>query len=439
MASVARNPSPEDTVSGERIAENDFLTPLGPFSPTPHLAVAVSGGADSMACALLADQWARARGGSITALTVDHGLRPESQAEAHRVAQWMRARGIAHHILTPPRTDASNNLQEEARTRRYTALAEWCRTNEVLHCLIAHNAGDQRETIAHNIARGATADGASGMSAVRNYHGIRFLRPLLTVEKAALKNFLHSRAAGWIEDPSNTNTKFARVRTRTMLQQNDAQAQELSQRARHEGTARHTRDNHLAALAAHHVMLHPAGYAELPWKAWAHLEPTLATQLLADLLTTISGNTTRPRASDTARLHAALHTDTKRRTLHGCEITRRHDTLRIARETARTATPTPLRGHGTLYWDNRFRVHYTLPDAPGYEIAALSTRVKSLRPAESLPLSTPALWHLDRCLLLPHMLVEQLPASVTARIGFAPAKPLAAAPFWWLKDNEETH
>ncbi|MBT4428081.1 MAG: tRNA lysidine(34) synthetase TilS, partial [Rhodospirillaceae bacterium] len=87
---------------GEALGAAEFarlMAPAGPFEPAPHLAIAVSGGADSMALTLLAAAWARRRKGSVTALTVDHRLRPESGAEARQVGRWLSGRGIAHKIL----------------------------------------------------------------------------------------------------------------------------------------------------------------------------------------------------------------------------------------------------------------------------------------------------------------------------------------------------
>ena len=328
------------------------LDRLGPFGPAPHLAVALSGGADSMACALLAHAWVTARSGRLTTLTVDHALRPESRQEAEQVAAWMQERNIPHYILTPPQSDASNNLQENARQRRYDALAGWCRGNDVLHCLVAHTASDQRETVAHNLARGDTADGASGMAALRNHHGIRFLRPMLHLERDALEKFLHAHAACWVEDPSNRNTDFARVRTRRMLRQDTARRDELTAMTRHEGPARALRDNALAHAAARLVTLHPAGHAELSLAGWKALEPELAAQLLADLLRTVGMRPNRPRKADTLRLCDALRSDFKRRTLHHCDIRTKGDTLHIRRDAAHDSGPfTPLKPlAATPFW-----------------------------------------------------------------------------------------
>ena len=89
---------------------------FGEFSPPFHFAVAVSGGADSMALTLLAHEWASAMGGKITALTVDHRLREESTAEALQVESWLETRGIEHHVLAwEHEADNSGNLQAQAK------------------------------------------------------------------------------------------------------------------------------------------------------------------------------------------------------------------------------------------------------------------------------------------------------------------------------------
>src|SRR5271163_603629 len=106
---------------------------FAPFESAPHLAVAVSGGADSLALALLAADWARARGGRITALTVDHGLRPEAAAEAAQVADWLGARGVAHQTLRHEGARPRGDVQAKARTWRYRLLEGWCAQHGVLH------------------------------------------------------------------------------------------------------------------------------------------------------------------------------------------------------------------------------------------------------------------------------------------------------------------
>ncbi len=118
-----------------------LLAPLGPFEPRVQLAVAVSGGADSTALALLADAWARARGGAVLALIVDHGLRAESAAEAALTMARLAARGIAARVLTLRGLERGPALAARARAARYAALEAACRAAGVVHLLLGHHAG----------------------------------------------------------------------------------------------------------------------------------------------------------------------------------------------------------------------------------------------------------------------------------------------------------
>src|SRR5579859_7234462 len=122
------------------------LSAIGGFEPRPFIAIAVSGGPDSLALTILADRWARERGGSAVALTVDHRLRPESAEEADTVGCWLAARGIAHTALVWDGPKPATGIQEAARAARYRLLAEWCAVEGCLHLLTAHQREDQAET-----------------------------------------------------------------------------------------------------------------------------------------------------------------------------------------------------------------------------------------------------------------------------------------------------
>jgi tRNA(Ile)-lysidine synthase len=127
----------------------------------------VSGGPDSLALAILADRWARARGGEAWALIVDHGLRPESAAEAATVGGWLAARGIPHAVLPWPGEKPTTGIQEAARAARYRLLADWCAAHGCLHLLTAHHRDDQAETYLIRHRAGSFVDGLAGMSVVR--------------------------------------------------------------------------------------------------------------------------------------------------------------------------------------------------------------------------------------------------------------------------------
>ncbi len=141
-----------------------LMAPLGPFEPAPRIAIAVSGGPDSLALCLLADRWARARGGVAFGLTVDHGLRPESGAEAAQVRRWLAARGMAHRTLRWKGAHPLSAIQEQARAARLALLTGWCRRAGVLHLLLGHQREDQAETALQRLVRGSGIDGLAAMA-----------------------------------------------------------------------------------------------------------------------------------------------------------------------------------------------------------------------------------------------------------------------------------
>src|SRR6266513_193352 len=190
------------------------LAAIGGFEARPFITVAVSGGPDSLALAILADRWARRHGGRLVALTVDHRLRPESAEEARTVGGWLAARGIAHHILVWADPKPATGIQEAARAARYRLLAGWCREQGCLHLLTAHHREDQAET--HLIRRraGSGVDGLAGMATVREMAGLRLVRPLLQVPKARLVALVAAEHQPFLSDPSNQDPAFERSRLR---------------------------------------------------------------------------------------------------------------------------------------------------------------------------------------------------------------------------------
>jgi tRNA(Ile)-lysidine synthase len=192
-----------------------LMAPFAPFENHPVLAVAVSGGRDSLALALLAHEWARAREGSVVALIVDHGLRAEAAREAEATRELLTHRGIEAVILRWSGAKPAHGVQEAARVARYDLLFEACRERGILHLLVAHHADDQAETIAMRAAHGSGADGLAGMAALVERRHARLLRPLLSVPRALLTATLEALEVAWIEDPSNADPRFERVRVRS--------------------------------------------------------------------------------------------------------------------------------------------------------------------------------------------------------------------------------
>lgn len=183
------------------------------------IAVAVSGGADSLALVLMAKENLAVFGFEIVALTVDHHLRPNSTREAQYVANVMQTHGIEHHIIEWLDEKPTSGVEESARIARYKLLTDWCRQNNIQILLTAHHLSDQAETFLMRLQRGSGLKGLCCMREISENNGIIIARPLLNTPPETMRNYLLKNQIQWIEDPSNTDTRYLRNRVRTFLPQ----------------------------------------------------------------------------------------------------------------------------------------------------------------------------------------------------------------------------
>jgi len=335
-----------------------LIDAFAPFEPAPHLAVAVSGGSDSLALTLLAAAWTRDRGGRVSALTVDHGLRPEAAAEARQVASWCAARGIGHEILHWRDRAPQSGIQAAARGARYRLLEEWCRAHEILHLLVAHQREDQAETLLMRLTQASGAEGLGGISAQVEHRSVRVLRPLLAVPRARLQATLEAAAQDWVEDPSNRNPAYLRARLRARLPgfaERGFTAERLAGLAAQFGHARVALETERARLLARSVMLYPAGFAWLDGAALLAAPRELGLTALASIITTVSGADYPPRGERLKRLFGLLPQGLAGgKTLGGCLILPRRDKILICREPAAMAAPVLILPGAGARWDGRF-------------------------------------------------------------------------------------
>lgn len=181
------------------------------------IGVAVSGGGDSLALLHLMQRVAPQAGWRVEAATVDHGLRPEAAAEARQVAALCRDWGIPHEVLRWADPQGVGNLMDRARRARRALLADWAGRRGIGHVVLGHTADDQAETLLMGLSRSAGLDGLSGMRHAFREGGVVFGRPLLDIPRQSLRDYLTGRGIGWIDDPSNENEAFTRVRARRAL------------------------------------------------------------------------------------------------------------------------------------------------------------------------------------------------------------------------------
>jgi tRNA(Ile)-lysidine synthase len=343
------------------LGEADFalsMSTFEPFETEPLVAVAVSGGGDSLALCLLADAWSQAHGGRVIALTVDHGLRPDSGDEARQVADWVSALGIEHHILRWTGAKPATRLQQAAREARYQLLRSWCGVRGVLHLLVAHTLEDQAETVLLRREAGSGSHGLAGMSACVETAETRILRPLLGVPRARLRATLEAAGQDWIEDPSNRDARFARVRMRQALLGRPEEVVAVCGKARRHGMARRSSEAALSGVAGRWVSLASQGHAIVTVHPLGGVPTELRTRFWGGVLAAIGGRAFAPDAAATASLADWLQADgaAGSRTLGGCRLSIRDGVALVVREARNLPPPRRLRAGERLHWDGRFRI-----------------------------------------------------------------------------------
>ncbi|MGI9481832.1 MAG: tRNA lysidine(34) synthetase TilS, partial [Hyphomicrobiales bacterium] len=202
-----KEPAADTQLSGDEVSA--LIDPVLSAGPA---ALAVSGGPDSMQ--LMHMTAARKGAAKVHVLTVDHQLRESSAAEAEFVKTVARKLGLEHTTLRWEHPAPDSGLQERARAARYTLMAQWCRANHFEHLVTAHNLDDQAETLLMRLGRGSGPDGLAAMARRTNLFSITVLRPLLEVPHARLVASMKAAGHEYIDDPSNADLRFERVRIR---------------------------------------------------------------------------------------------------------------------------------------------------------------------------------------------------------------------------------
>lgn len=331
-----------------------------------------------MALLLAAHAWAQAHGRSLTALTVDHRMQPQSAAWTDACRALAARLGVGFQPLAWEGPKPERGLPAAARTARHRLLADATRALGARVLLVGHTADDVLE------ARAMRAEGST-TPAPREWtpspvwpegRGLFLLRPLLALRRADLRAWLGAQGASWIEDPANVDPTYARARARARL--------------RGEGDLQSTPDEPLALAE---VCASTADGGLSIARPALRAAPTGEVEQLLAMACVCAGGGSRPPSSEArARLAAALRSsDEVVATLAGARVEADADCVRMVREAgeARRGGLAPLQlAIGEIrVWDGRFEVTATSAG----EVRALRGLARRLSPEQQRALAaTPA-------------------------------------------------
>jgi tRNA(Ile)-lysidine synthase len=429
----------------------ELMQAAGPFPARPHIAVGLSGGPDSMTLTSLARDWVAERSGTLTALTVDHGLRPESAEEARQVAAWCAASNVAHQTLVWQGTTPRQGIQAAARDARYGLLFDWCRRNGCTELLVGHTENDQAETFLLRMSRGSGIDGLAAMPLVAHRDGMRLVRPLLTVSRARIAATVAARALAPVTDPGNTDRRYARVRLRDTVADLETQgisAHSIAGTARVFGTLRAARETKIAALAQDIAQLHAEGYAEIDRTALAAADPDIVRGLVSALIRAIGGQEYAPRRERLDRLMGFVLGGAvfRPRTLGRCVVGLRQECLVIRREYRTIEQKMPAASEKRVVWDGRFDVVFgQIPETAGKSLELRALGEAGWREVveqaggtgfRGIPgpvrFALPALWQGGQVVEVPHLQfrAKQFIDNIVEIAQFRAEPVLTGQPFW---------
>ena len=334
---------------------SQLLEDIAPLS----LLLAVSGGSDSLALMHLAAAWAKEHSVPCSVVTVDHGLRDESAAEARFVKSSAHELGLEHNTLRWNRgTDTQGNLQKNARDARYRLIAEHGGDGAVV--LTGHTLDDQGETFLLRLRRGSGLDGLSSMLAKRyvpsDNGGYWLLRPLLAFKRELLQAFLKQRSVSWLSDPSNEDSSFDRVKMRSALAQLKdfgISTENIVDSASHLQRARDALDQE-TLLFARKLCVTQHGDLLIDRVEFEKIHSEFQYRLLTEALKWVSSNPYRPRFDAFKRVFE-LSLSGQTQTIHGCLIHPQKTLIRVSRE-FKAVAETRLDLVDGVVWDKRWKV-----------------------------------------------------------------------------------
>ena len=361
--------------------EHELASFFANLTGYPRVALAVSGGADSVALMLLVRSWldARSNGPQITVLTVDHRLRDAAASEAEWVKKEAHALRFQHETLVWLGEKPGSDLQAEARRARYGLMTAYCRAAAIPAIATAHNCDDQAETFIMRLARGSGLDGLAAMKEVSRRNGVDILRPLLMVSRRRIEAFLLRREQQWLDDPSNDDERYERVRIRRKLKAARSlglSSAKLALSARRLRRARDALELVTAEFLRAKVSLHEAGFAKLRLPELFETHEDIGLRALARAIVAVGGGAAL-RLSKMEGWYQMMRTAPRSATLGGCRLIAKGAELTIIREIGRMDVRMDvmcadiIQPGETSLWDGRFLVTHAAEETGAATLRAL--------------------------------------------------------------------
>jgi len=338
---------------------------FAPVQGERQLGLAVSGGVDSLSLMMLAARWTALHETppQVRVFTVNHGLRKEAKSETEFVASLAAELGFEFDILEGEIKDPESRLQEKARALRYQLIGEAMDEQGITCLLTGHHCDDQAETVLMRLAKGSGVGGLGGMSKISVRQGLFVFRPFLEVRRSELEEFIDRQETSAVDDPSNQNKKFERVRWRQFMPQlNEAglSSEMIGLSAMRLRRADQALNELTERIYDDLFVIDPFGCLFFDLAELSKQPAEIAIRLLARALDDAGGDGQAPTLLQVEALFDHLQSGVfafKGLTLGGCGIKEKDGIGQIFREAGRLGEATISVDPGrSVRWDSRFQI-----------------------------------------------------------------------------------
>ncbi len=320
------------------IASNtsQFKSNLTNNNTSNHIAVAVSGGADSLALTLILNKFAHINNYQLTAITVNHQIRDNSTLETIHLGNILAEKQIKHQVIALDKNILpKSNIEEKLRELRYRAISNYCEQNNIDLVFLGHQQDDLAENFLIRLFRGSGIEGLSAIEEVKILYNITLVRPMLNISKKQIINYLEQEKTQHIEDESNTDLKFRRNQIRMFINSlTDAEQVKarISQTAKFVSKIKDRQDRDFINKINFSLNFNPEEKEfNFSYQSFIALDSEIATKLLKEILIILSSNTHQPRQQKLQNLYLAIiEPNFKNTSLSHCKILLKNNILSIS-------------------------------------------------------------------------------------------------------------
>ena len=339
-----------------------FREKISSFIGKERFAIAVSGGSDSLALSVFAKLYSLENDNDFVSLIIDHKLRKESAEEARVTYKNLTQNKIKAKILTYQGEKFSSNIQKKARDLRYDLFHKYCAKNKIKFLILAHHQDDLIENFYIRLIRGSGIKGLTSLQNIFEYNkNFYLLRPLLNFNKQELLSVTKKSYSSWIEDPSNKNDKFLRVRIRKMqtkLQKEGFDPKRIIKTIDNLNIAKDSLDFYIFKSEKKYLNFYKEGYVTLKSSIFNNEAQEVIFRVIIKAIHFVSGEYYPPRSDSLKSLMKNLSAKSfKSSTLGGCLIEKNKNIISFYREGRNVAVENLNKKKQRINWDNRFLVY----------------------------------------------------------------------------------